>query len=138
MKRQRAFSLIEMILVVVIIGLLATLVLPKFLGWGERGRKAAASAQVSSLKTSLQHFHLACGRRPTTEEGLEALVTRPAGLDEDVKWEKTLDGAVPADPWGRDYIYRCPGTVNTDGFDLFSLGLDGVEGTDDDIGNTKP
>ena len=138
MRKTKAFSLMEMILVVVIIGLLAALVLPRFVGWGEKARKAAAASQVSSFKTALGSFERACGRFPTSAEGLRALIERPAGLPETAEWERFLDEQnVPKDPWQNDYIYRCPGTVNTDDYDLLSAGPDGREGTDDDIGNTR-
>ena len=138
MRKTNAFTLMEMILVVVIIGLLAALVLPKVVGWGEKTRKTAALAQVSSLKTALGGFERACGRFPTTAEGLRALIEKPAALPEGSQWERFLDESiVPNDPWGREYVYRCPGTVNTDGYDLLSLGPDGQEGTDDDVGNTR-
>ncbi len=133
-----SFTLMEMILVVVIIALLAALVLPKVTGWAEKSRIAAAKAQVSSFKTALGSFETEYGRLPTTAEGLRALVERPAGWTETVEWKRSLDESyVPQDPWGRDYLYRNPGTVNTDGYDLYSLGPDGQDGTDDDVGNTR-
>ncbi|KPK85173.1 MAG: hypothetical protein AMJ81_04020 [Phycisphaerae bacterium SM23_33] len=138
MPKRNGFTLMEMILVVVIIGLLAALVLPRVVGWGEKARQTATAAQVSSFKTALSAFERACGRYPTTAEGLRALVERPPGLPEGTEWERFLEeSTLPKDPWGRDYVYRCPGSVNTDGYDLFSLGPDGQENTDDDIGNTR-
>lgn len=137
MNRSRAFTLIEIILVVVIIALLATLVLPRVTGRSEQAKRAAAAAQINSLKMALNQFELDCGRYPSTAEGLDALVRRPGDLPESAQWRRYLDEAtVPTDPWGYEYVYRYPGTVNDDGFDLLSVGPDGQEGTDDDIGNT--
>lgn len=133
---KKGFTLVEIILVVVIIALLAGLVLTKIVGRGKQARVAAAKAQIASLKSSLTQFDMDCGRLPTTGEGLGALVERPTGLAESIKWQAYLDDKkLPTDPWGNEYIYRQPGMTNTDGFDLFSKGPDGVEGTADDIGN---
>jgi len=135
--KKHAFTLIEMILVVVIIGLLAALVLPQFIGRSEKAKRAAALAQISSLKTALGSFEIDHGRFPTTAEGLKALVERPANLPASSEWSSYMSEAnIPTDPWQNEYVYRCPGTVNTQGYDLFSPGPDGKPGTDDDIGNT--
>jgi general secretion pathway protein G len=137
MRRLTAFTLMEMILVVVIIGLLAALVLPRVVGWGEKARIAAAKAQIGSFKTALGGFERAVGRFPSTSEGLRALIEKPPNLPEGVEWERFLDESViPQDPWAGEYVYRSPGAVNPD-YDLFSRGPDGQEGTDDDIGNTR-
>jgi len=137
MPKRNAFTLVEIILVVMIIGLLAALVLPRLVGRGEQARMSAAMAQISSFKTALSGFESDCFRFPTTTEGLDALVSKPTGLAEGANWQRYLDeNAIPADPWGNEYIYRSPGTVNTDGYDLLSPGPDGKEGTDDDVGNT--
>jgi len=137
MEKRHAFTLIEMVLVVTIIALLATLVLTRMTGRAEQAKKATARVQVRILKSALSDFDLNCSRLPTTLEGLEALIKRPVDLPDTVQWTPCLDEPrVPLDPWGRPYAYRCPGVVNPDGFDLFSLGPDGKEATDDDIGNT--
>ena len=134
MLNRKAFTLIEIILVVVIIGLLATLVLPRLVGRGEEAKVGVAKAQIGALKNSLNAFELDCGRFPRTAEGLEALVKRPADLSPNAKWRLYLtEPEVPKDPWGYEYIYRCPGTRNPDGFDVLSIGPDGKEGTDDDV-----
>ncbi len=137
MKDRPGFTLIEMILVVVIIGLLAALVLPQFIGRTRQAEITNAEAQIESFKTALGQFEMDAGRFPTTAEGLEALVERPSGLRESVQWRRYLDESeVPRDPWGNEYVYRHPGTVNEASYDLFSPGPDGEPGTEDDIGNT--
>lgn len=136
--RRRGFTLMEIILVVVIIGILAALVGTRLVGKAQQARETAATAQIANLRTALAAFERDAGRYPTTAEGLDALVNRPGGLPADAQWERYLDErTVPADPWGRPYVYRQPGSMNPDGYDLLSRGPDGVEGTDDDIGNTR-
>jgi general secretion pathway protein G len=137
MKRT-AFTLIEMILVVVIIGLLASLVLPQFIGRGREAKIAAAQAQIDSFKIALNNFELDTGRFPTTTEGLQALVEKPASLGADSNWRPYLDEKkIPTDPWDNEYLYRQPGVENPHTYDLFSSGPDGKPNTDDDIGNTQ-
>ena len=136
MRKRKAFTLIEMVLVVTIIALLATLVLTRMTGRGKEAKVATAKTQINSLRTALASFEMDCDRFPTAAEGLQALVERPTGMSETTRWRKYLTKSkVPVDPWGNDYIYRCPGVVNED-YDIVSRGPDGKEGTDDDIGNT--
>lgn len=136
-NKNFGFTLVEIILVVVIIALLAGLVLTKIAGRGQQAREAAAKAQIASLKSAINNFEIDCGRFPTTTEGLGALIERPGDLGENIQWRVYLDEKkVPTDPWGNEYLYRQPGAINTDGFDIVSKGPDGVEGTADDIGNT--
>ncbi len=102
-------------------------------------RIGAARAQLSSLSTALNMFEVEHGRYPTTAEGLQALVVRPSDIPAD-KWHPYLDPpAVPLDPWGHPYVYRCPGVHKPEGFDLYSCGPDGVSKTGgadpDDISN---
>jgi general secretion pathway protein G len=132
-SRTRAFggfTLIELLLVLVILGVLAALVVPKFVGRGEQARITAAKADISSIKTALNAFEIDTGRYPTTEEGLTALVSQPSGVQ---NWHGYLDN-VPKDPWGNPYQFRSPGQHNPEGFDVYSFGPDGREGNDD-IGN---
>jgi general secretion pathway protein G len=97
----------------------------------------AAKAQVSSFDTPLEMYQLDLGQYPTTEGGLEALRIAPTDLENPGKWgpDPYLTKNVPPDPWGRLYQYLSPGKVNTDTFDIWSLGPDGVDGSEDDIGN---
>jgi len=124
-----AFTLIELLLVLVILAILAAVVVPKFTGRAEQAKVSAAKADVSSLKTALGTFETDNSRFPTTDEGLRALVEKPGDLP---NWKHSYIDKIPPDPWGHDYIYRCPGSGNKD-FDLFSMGADGHEGGGDDI-----
>lgn len=132
--KHRGFTLIELLLVLVILASLAAIVVPKFAGRAEQGKKTQAITQMSSFESALDLFELDCGRYPTTVEGLDALVQRPSGLDE---WKepylKRQD--IPLDPWGNEYQYRYPGQKNEYGYDLYCVGPDGREGGDDDIDN---
>ena len=131
-NRRRAFSLMELLLVLVILGVLAALVVPRFANRSQQARETAAKADVSSIETAIGAFEIDNGRYPSTEEGLEALISSPSGLD---AWRGPyLSRGLPKDPWGNEYVYRYPGQENPDGFDLYSLGPDGREGNDD-IGN---
>jgi general secretion pathway protein G len=132
-RRQRnAFTLIELLLVLVILAILAAVVVPKFTGRTEQARVSAAKAQISMMKNAISMFEADTGRFPATEEGLKALVEKPGDL---ANWKQggyMTDNKIPDDPWGRPYIYRCPGTTGKD-FDLFSVGPDGNEGGTDDV-----
>ena len=133
-RRRGGFSLMELLLVLVILGVLAALVVPRFANRSQQARETAAKADVSSIETAIGAFEIDNGRYPTTEEGLEALIKSPPGLD---GWRGPyLARGLPTDPWGNEYVYRYPGQQNPDGFDLYSQGPDGREGNDD-IGNWK-
>jgi general secretion pathway protein G len=124
-----AFTLIELLVVVVIISILAAMLVPKLAGKTEQARVSAAKGDIANLKLLISTFEVENGRYPTTDEGLKALVEKPAA---DLPgWKSGLD-KLPVDPWGHPYIYRCPGTGNKD-FDLLSGGPDGQEGGGDDI-----
>ncbi len=129
---RQGFSLIELLLVLVILGVLAALVVPKFTGRSRQARETAAKADISSVETAINAFEIDTGRLPTTEEGLGALLSQPSGV---LDWNGPyLQRGMPRDPWGNEYMYRQPGQKNTAGFDLYSFGPDGREGSDD-IGN---
>jgi|HubBroStandDraft_1064217.scaffolds.fasta_scaffold272478_2 general secretion pathway protein G len=134
-RTRRGFTLIELLLVMVIIAILAAIVIPKFAGRTEQARNTRAIADLASIKTALNAFEIDNGRYPTTEEGLNALVTQPsdltAGSDGKTSWHQLLD-KVPLDPWNHAYIYRCPGSNGKD-FDLLSTGPSGTEGGTDNI-----
>ena len=124
-----AFTLIELLLVLVILAVLAAVVVPKFTARTEQAKTTAAKTDLSNLETAIDAFEIDNGRYPTTEEGLGALITAPAGLD---NWRGPyIKRGIPNDPWGKLYLYQQPGTNNTSGFDLYSTGPDKREGTDD-------
>jgi general secretion pathway protein G len=130
--RARGFTLLELLVVMVIIGLLAGYVGPKFFGQIGKSEVKAARAQIDALQKSLDQYRLDVGRYPSTEQGLAVLNTRPA---DEPKWQGPyLAKAVPKDPWGNDYQYRSPGEHGE--YDLLSLGKDGRpggEGEDADL-----
>ena len=128
-RPPRAFTLIELLLVLVILGILAAIIVPKFTGVSAKAQLTRAHTEISNMKVPLDRFEIDVSRYPTTEEGLGALVTQPPGLPEG-KWQGPYLDKVPVDPWGKPYIYRFPGTNGTD-YDLYSLGPDGREGGDD-------
>lgn len=130
---QAGFTLIELLVVMVIIGLLASLVAPRFIRQEEKAKMKAAKAQIEMLGTALDTFRLDVGRYPTTQEGLEALRQRPAGLE---RWDGPyLKKEVPRDPWGNPYVYRSPGEQEP--YELFSYGADGVAGGNEDNADIK-
>ena len=133
-SRLRAFTLIELLLVLVILAVLAAVVVPKFTGRSEQAKVAAAKTDISVLSGALNQFELDNGRFPTSEEGLNSLVQAPPGVQ---NWHPYIERGVPNDPWNNAYIYRYPGQHNPNGFDLFSTGPDGREGNDD-IDNWSP
>jgi general secretion pathway protein G len=123
-RRGEGFTLIEILVVVIIIGLLAALVGPKLFGKVGSAKQKAAKAQIELFGTTLDVFRLDVGRYPTTEEELKALREKPTGVDE---WQGPyLPKEIPLDPWGRPYVYKSPGEHGD--YDLISYGLDGVEG----------
>ena len=126
--RQAGFTLIEIMVVMVIIGLLMALVGPNLIGRSEKAKTQAAAMQIERLGTVLDTFRLDIGRYPTTQEGLQALVQRPSGLE---RWDGPyLNQGVPKDPWDRPYTYRSPGDGGRP-YDIFSLGADGAPGGQD-------
>lgn len=131
-NRRRGFTLIELLLVLVILGTLAVLVIPKFTGRSRQARETAARADIRVLSSAIDQFENDTGRYPTTEEGLAALITPPSNVTN--ANAPYIKGGIPKDPWGNPYQYRQPGQHNPKDFDLYSLGADGREGNDD-IGN---
>ena len=130
--RNGGFTLIELLLVLVILAVLAAVVVPKFTGRTEQARIAAAKADIAAMDLQLDAFEVDAGRYPSTEEGLAALMNPPTTVK---AWHGPYLKKPPVDPWGRPYVYRYPGQINTTGVDLFSFGPDGNEGGGDDVGN---
>lgn len=130
--REKGFTLIELMIVIIILGLLAALVGPKLFGKVATAKLKAAKAQIELFGTALDALRLDVGRYPTTDESLKALREKPAGME---SWKGPyLPKEIPNDPWGRPYIYKSPGD-NGD-YDLMSYGLDGApggEGENEDV-----
>lgn len=135
-NKQQGFTLIEIIVVVVIIGILATFIAPKFLGRTDEARITKAKADIGALESALELYKLDNYAYPTTDQGLEALVTKPSSDPVPANWKDGYIRKLRKDPWQRDYLYLNPGEHGA--IDIYTLGADGVEGgegPDADIGN---
>lgn len=130
MRKEGGFTLIELMVVIIILGVLATIIVPRFLGREEEARRIAATVQISSFKGALSMFKLDNGFFPTTEQGLEALVRKPTIEPIPKRWRRYLD-RIPLDPWGNPYVYISPGIHSPD-FDIISFGKDGRKGGEGD------
>jgi len=128
------FSLVEIMIVIAIIVVLAGAVILKAQGNLIIAKKIQVGNDITAITTQLRTYELYCINLPTTEQGLEALVSRPNTPPVPRRWESLLP-SIPLDPWGTPYGYLNPGTRNSAGFDLYSLGPDKKDGTEDDIGN---
>ncbi len=135
---KKAFTLVELMLVVIIIGILVAMVAPRIAGRSEQARRAAAVADIeSNLSVALDLYELDNGNYPSTEQGLSALITAPTSSPVPENWKGPYlkKRKVPLDPWGRPHKYACPGIHNKEDYDLSSFGPDGVEGGGDDVSN---
>ncbi len=127
-RRTSGFTLIEILVVITVIAILATLVAPSIFQHVGEAKSSTAKSQIEMLATALDAYRLDNGQYPTTQQGLNALVEIPT-VDTPPNWRGPyLRKAVPLDPWNVPYIYLAPGTVNVTGYDLMSLGLDGKPG----------
>jgi len=133
LAREAGFTLVELLVVLVIIGLLATLVAPNFIGQSEKAKPKTARVQLENLRNALDMFQLDVGRYPSTQEGLDALRVRPSSA---ARWAGPyLRDDLPLDPWGNPYFYRSPGEGGAS-YDIGTYGADGRSGggeTDADI-----
>lgn len=126
--QQRGFTLLEMIVVLVIVGLIAGMVGPSLFKQADKAKVQTAQTQVKMLRGALHTFKLDVGRLPTAEEGLKVLVSRPGDERSARFWQGPyLEGEVPLDPWNREYVYTTAAS-EFEQFSLYSLGADGLEG----------
>ena len=136
-NRKRGFTLVELLVVILIITMLATLLVPNVIKKFGKAKKGLARAGMAQIEMALTDFYTDCGRLPTQSEGLDALVNEPPALAE--KWASSyIKPKLLIDPWGNPYDYRLPGTINADSYDLISYGADGTqggEGENEDIYN---
>ena len=135
-KWPAGFTLLEIMVVVIIIGVLAATIIPQFMGTTHDAKVSAAKADVAQLENALERFNLHMDRYPTMDEGLKVLVESPTG--EDKKWRGPYIKLLRPDPWGNPYQYRVPGMHHATTFDVWSRGADGQdggEGPNADIGN---
>jgi general secretion pathway protein G len=135
-RLRNAFTLLEILVVLAILGLLTGLVIANLGQTQQNAEKAATRMMVrSSLKTAINLYRISVSDYPSTADGLQALVARPSSSLAS-RWSGPyIEGAVPTDPWGQPYHYAYPGTHNKDGYDLWSSGPDRTSGTPDDITN---
>jgi len=126
---ESGMTLIEIMIVIVILGLLASVIAPRVLTAPNKARVAKGKQEIAALETALQLYSLNVGDYPSTEQGLPALWTAPN--PEPANWEQTLDKPTFKDPWGNDYVYLYPGNHEGYDYDLYSLGKDGKESGDD-------
>jgi general secretion pathway protein G len=128
-RAERGFTLIELMVVIIILGILAMWVAPKIMSRPEEAKQVKARLDIQNLETALKLYKLDNGVYPTTEQGLQALVEKPETGIIPKKWKEggyLEKGRVPADPWGNDFVYLSPGLQGE--FDIISYGADGVPG----------
>lgn len=135
--KDKAFTLVELLVVIVLLALIATVVVPKFFTGLEEQKRKIARMGITNVEDALHRFYIDCGRFPDDSEGLEALIIAPADLEE--KWRGAyLKRSQLMDPWDNPYIYVAEGEINPGSFDLISYGADGEpggEGDNEDIYN---
>ncbi|MGO8766604.1 MAG: type II secretion system major pseudopilin GspG [Limisphaerales bacterium] len=136
-QKTSAFTLVEIIVVVIIIGILAATIIPQFIGTTQDAKVSATKAQVAELESAVERFYVQMDRYPTMEEGLNVLVEPPAG-DDAKQWRGPYIKQLRNDPWGNPYQYLIPGTHHSSSYDIWSRGKSGAgggQGDDTEIGN---
>lgn len=131
-RAAQAFTLVELLLVLVILGTLAAIVVPKFAGRTEQARITATKSQINSFEVALEAFEVDNGYYPKGKNGLQDLIDQPK---EAISWRGPYLKDIPNDPWGNPYLYECPGKQKNSAYDIASMGPDGRLGGDDDITN---
>ncbi len=136
LAEKAGFTLIEIMVVIIILGLLATLVIPNITGYTEKAKREKARADIASLEGALELFKADNGFYPTTEQGLDALVIKPSTGRIPARWMEGgyFKKGIPLDPWGNRYVYFAPGR-HGEGYEIISLGTDGQE-SDDDVSSS--
>lgn len=130
-RKEAGFTLMELMVVIVILGILASIVVPRFLDEPHKARVVKAKMQIQGLSTAAKRFYLDNGYYPSTEQGMQALVTKPTTGRVPKQYPNGgYIGKIPKDPWGNDYVYLAPGSH--DSFDIISFGSDGEEGGTND------
>ncbi|PSF06975.1 type II secretion system protein GspG [Marinobacter halophilus] len=128
--RSKGFTLIEIMVVMVILGLLVAIVGPNIMGRGDQAKVTVAETQLNNIASALDFYRMDNSHYPSTQQGLDALVNRPSGTPEPRSWSDSYMNSVPQDPWGNEYQYISPGTEGP--YDLYSFGSDGQEGGEGD------
>lgn len=133
MTMPRGFTLIEVMVVVIIMGILSTMVLPAVMGRTGEARQSAAATQIAMLSLALDMYRADNGRYPTTDQGLPALVEKPVSQPVALNWKGSYlkNGIVPSDPWGSEYLFLSPGMSGRP-YDIISRGADGIEGGEEE------
>ena len=136
-KSRKGFSLLEIVIAIALLGIIVGAVVTNMDGIFSSGQENVARLFVDeTVKTPLMQYRINMGSYPSTEDGLSALVTAPEQRRE--RWKGPYVSKLPEDPWGNPYKYRFPGVKNPSSYDVWSIGPDGQDGTDDDIGNWAP
>jgi general secretion pathway protein G len=129
LRSEAGYTLLEIMLVLGIISVLIGSAIYMTVGHIDVAKEMRVTTDIQAIKQSIMEYEMRNQRKPTTEQGLKALVEMPTSEPKPKRWKKLME-SVPLDPWGNEYIYRNPGKIKTDGFDLYSLGPKGVEGED--------
>jgi len=131
-KRRKAFTIVEVLVVIILLGMIATLIVPKMFKGLEEQKRKIAKAQIANIETAIERFHIECGRYPMESEQFEVLLVAPSDVEEG-KWKGPyLKQSQLSDPWDRPYIYREEGEYNPSGYDVICYGADGAEGGEGD------